>query len=96
MYLHIVDMSKPREVHQFTKQFVQYGWSLDVLINNAGCMINTREVGSEGVELNFATNTLGTYLLTTGLVKHLQDYESPQVITVTSGQCYQLVIYTKQ
>ena len=46
---------------------------LDVLINNAGCMVNTRTlvtVPDTDLELdtNFATNTLGTYLLTTGLV----------------------------
>ena len=56
-----------------------------MLINNAGCMVNTREVTSDGIERNFATNTLGTYLLTTGLLAHMKKYESPQVITVTSG-----------
>ena len=48
-------------------------------------MINTREMTGDGVERNFATNTLGTYLLTTGLLPHMKKYESPQVITVTSG-----------
>ena len=48
-------------------------------------MINTREMTDDGVERNFATNTLGTYLLTTGLLPHMKKYESPQVITVTSG-----------
>ena len=28
-------------------------------VNNAGCMINEREVIEEGYEKNFATNTLG-------------------------------------
>lgn len=28
-------------------------------INNAGCMVNQRELTEEGVEKNFATNTLG-------------------------------------
>ena len=28
-------------------------------INNAGCMINTRELTEDGLEKNFATNTLG-------------------------------------
>ena len=28
-------------------------------INNAGCMVNQRELTDEGLEKNFATNTLG-------------------------------------
>lgn len=31
----------------------------DLQINNAGCMVNTRELTEEGLEKNFATNTLG-------------------------------------
>ncbi len=30
-----------------------------VQINNAGCMVNQRELTEEGLEKNFATNTLG-------------------------------------
>lgn len=28
-------------------------------INNAGCMVHKRELNSEGLEKNFATNTMG-------------------------------------
>ena len=42
-------------------------------INNAGCMINERTVTSDGkLEMNFATNTLGTYCLTTALLPLLK------------------------
>merc|ERR1712038_1752686 len=61
---------------------------LDVLVNNAGCMVNSREVTEDGIEKNFATNTLGTYLLTEGLIPLLQNNTSvsrPRVITVSSG-----------
>ncbi|XP_078612431.1 dehydrogenase/reductase SDR family member 12-like isoform X2 [Branchiostoma floridae x Branchiostoma japonicum] len=54
-------------------------------VNNAGCMINTREVSADGLEGNFATNTLGTYILTTGLLPLLSQSEHPRVITVSSG-----------
>lgn len=30
-------------------------------INNAGCMVNNRELTEDGLEKNFATNTLGEY-----------------------------------
>lgn len=32
-------------------------------VNNAGCMVNQREVTEEGLEKNFATNTLGRIVL---------------------------------
>ena len=51
----------------------KYG-GIDVLINNAGCMVNTREVDTNGLEKNFATNTLGTHLLTSALVPLLSQY----------------------
>lgn len=31
-------------------------------VNNAGCMVNQRELTDDGLEKNFATNTLGTVL----------------------------------
>ncbi|XP_041752750.1 dehydrogenase/reductase SDR family member 12 isoform X2 [Coregonus clupeaformis] len=54
-------------------------------INNAGCMVNKREVSDDGLEKNFATNTLGVYLLTQSLIPLLQKSRDPRVITVTSG-----------
>jgi len=36
-------------------------------INNAGCMVNQREMNSDGLEKNFATNTLGKTRCTVAL-----------------------------
>ena len=39
---------------------MQYSFILRKLkINNAGCMVNQRELTEEGLEKNFATNALG-------------------------------------
>lgn len=83
--LHILDMSQPRKVWEFVEKFSSSSEALHVLINNAGCMVNTREVDDNGLEKNFATNTLGTYILTSGLIPLLLKHESPRVITVSSG-----------
>ena len=37
-------MSKPRDVTKFVKKFKDENKKLDVLINNAGCMVNKRSV----------------------------------------------------
>uniref|UniRef100_A0ABM5GL88 Dehydrogenase/reductase SDR family member 12 isoform X2 n=1 Tax=Pogona vitticeps TaxID=103695 RepID=A0ABM5GL88_9SAUR len=54
-------------------------------INNAGCMVNKRELTEDGLENNFATNTLGTYILTTLLLPLLGKEDDARVITVSSG-----------
>ena len=75
VFVHILDLSNPKEVLKFATAFTtenSENGGLDVLINNAGCMVNKREETPDGLEKNFATNTLGTYLLTEGLISLLQ------------------------
>ncbi|XP_033099841.1 dehydrogenase/reductase SDR family member 12-like, partial [Anneissia japonica] len=57
-------------------------------VNNAGCTIKTREKQEDGLEENFATNTLGTYILTTELIPLLSKSSEGRVITVSSGGMY--------
>lgn len=84
IHVHIVDMSNMRQVWEFAENFSQNN-TLHVLINNAGCMINQRELTDEGLEKNFATNTLGTYILTKALIPLLKKATDPRVVTVSSG-----------
>uniref|UniRef100_A0A8C2G228 Dehydrogenase/reductase (SDR family) member 12 n=1 Tax=Cyprinus carpio TaxID=7962 RepID=A0A8C2G228_CYPCA len=90
VHVHLVDMSNPRKVWEFASGFSQ-NHNLHVLINNAGCMVNQRELTEDDLEKNFATNTLGrkvnswTYILTTALIPTLKKSENPRVITVSSG-----------
>ncbi|KAK2905056.1 hypothetical protein QQF64_033272 [Cirrhinus molitorella] len=84
VHIHLVDMANPRKVWEFACGFSQ-DHNLHVLINNAGCMVNQRELTEDDLEKNFATNTLGTYILTTALIPTLKKSENPRVITVSSG-----------
>ncbi|KAM9486968.1 dehydrogenase/reductase SDR family member 12 [Clarias gariepinus] len=84
VHVHIVDMSSPRALWEFASSFSQ-NHGVNVLINNAGCMVNQRELTEDGLEKNFATNTLGTFLLTTALIPELKKSQDPRVITVSSG-----------
>ena len=51
-------------------------------------MTNQRTLNEYNLEVNFATNTLGTYILTESLIELLQTQVNPQVITVTSGKYF--------
>merc|ERR1712106_45956 len=44
IHLHILDLSKPKEISSFLGKWCSEHEKLDVLVNNAGCMVNTREV----------------------------------------------------
>ncbi|XP_035277573.1 dehydrogenase/reductase SDR family member 12-like isoform X1 [Anguilla anguilla] len=85
VYIHLLDMSETRKVWEFAESFKKRYRSLNVLINNAGCMVSQREVTNEGFEKNFATNTLGVYILTESLLPVLERSSNPRVITVSSG-----------
>ncbi|XP_051869261.1 dehydrogenase/reductase SDR family member 12 [Pristis pectinata] len=85
VFVHILDMSRPMMIWTFADEFQQTHGKLNVLINNAGCMINQRQMTADQLESNFATNTLGVYILTTALVPLLQKSEDARVITVSSG-----------
>ena len=86
IYAHIVNMSDPKAVLVFANRFKE---PLNVLINNAGCMINKRILTQDGFEKNFATNTLGTHVLTQNLIPNLRKTNLDQksrVIIVSSGE----------
>ncbi|XP_076013396.1 dehydrogenase/reductase SDR family member 12 [Genypterus blacodes] len=84
VHVHIVDLSSAHQVWEFAQNFSQNN-TVHVLINNAGCMVNQRELTEEGLEKNFATNTLGTYIITTALMPALKKVQDSRVITVSSG-----------
>lgn len=85
IHVHSLDLSNSRSVIEFGKKFSESEATLNVLINNAGCMVNNREVDENGLEKNFATNTLGTHLLTQSLIPLLSKSDKPRVVIVSSG-----------
>jgi NAD(P)-dependent dehydrogenase (short-subunit alcohol dehydrogenase family) len=55
---------------------------IDVLINNAGLLVQNKEKSVDGIELTFATNHIGPFVLTTGLVSLLKP--GARVVNVAS------------
>jgi NAD(P)-dependent dehydrogenase (short-subunit alcohol dehydrogenase family) len=49
-------------------------------VNNAGVLLNERKLTPEGYEMNFATNTLGTYLLTELMLPVLEQSAPSRVV----------------
>jgi NAD(P)-dependent dehydrogenase (short-subunit alcohol dehydrogenase family) len=57
---------------------------LDVLINNAAIYKSQREMTSEGLELMFATNHIGPFLLTNLLLDKLKTSAPARVLVITA------------
>jgi len=86
--LELLDVSSADSVRSFARRFVSRFDRLDVLVHNAGTMTPEREESSEGIELTFATNVLGGWLLTRELLPALSAADPGRIIHVTSGGMY--------
>ncbi|XP_030236871.1 DHRS-12_like_SDR_c-like domain-containing protein [Gadus morhua] len=85
IFVHILDLSETKKVWEFAESFKRKYKSLNVLINNAGCIMSQREENTEGLEKSFASNVLGVYILTKSLITLLEKSAEPRVVTVSSG-----------
>ncbi|KAG0694204.1 Dehydrogenase/reductase SDR family member 12 [Chionoecetes opilio] len=85
IHLHVVDLSRPREVVVWAQRFAAQHEKLHVLIHNAGCMLHERQVDEDGVECNFAVNTLAVHILTLIMMPLLERSEEPRVVMVSSA-----------
>ncbi|MCP9799332.1 oxidoreductase [Synechococcus sp. RedBA-s] len=61
---------------------------LDLLLNNAGVMAPPRCLTHDGFELQFGTNHLGHFALTSALLPLMEGRPDARVVTVTSGAQY--------
>lgn len=69
-----LDLSSLASVSALTDELVEDGRPIDILINNAGVMTPPeRRTTSDGFELQFGTNHLGHFALTTGLLPLLKE-----------------------
>lgn len=86
--LEFCDLSELRSVRRFAESFQARQERLDLLVNNAGVLPQKRSNTPDGLELAFATNVLGPFLLTSLLLPSLLAAAPSTVITVSSGGMY--------
>lgn len=81
----LVDLSSQRDIRQLSDQFKKKYQHLDVLINNAGAKILSRQVTVDGYEMTFALNHLAYFLLTNLFLDLLKKSGKARIINVSSG-----------
>lgn len=89
----IADLSLMADVVNLAKRLLKIGRPIDVLVNNAGALLNPRQETTEGLEASFALLLLGPYILSTQLKPLLKlatiKNETPaRIINVSSGGMY--------
>ncbi|CAM8976488.1 unnamed protein product [Rhodiola kirilowii] len=68
-----LDLSSISSVKEFVSQFKSTGLPLNLLINNAGICLTPYKLSVDGIELQFATNHVGHFLLTDLLLDTMKD-----------------------
>ena len=79
-----IDTSSQKSIHEFALQFRKKYSRLDVLVNNAGVNRPEREMSADGIELTFATNVIGYFLLTQKLIDLLRASAPARIVNVAS------------
>jgi NAD(P)-dependent dehydrogenase (short-subunit alcohol dehydrogenase family) len=84
----LCDLSDLESVRLLAKRLGGETGRLDVLVNNAGALAGERTLSVDGIELTFATNVLGPFLLTNLLLPVLERSRPARIINVSSGGMY--------
>jgi dehydrogenase/reductase SDR family member 12 len=83
-----IDLSDLSDIRRFAESFQARSDRLDLLVHNAGVLADERSYTRDGIELTFATNVVGPFLLTSLLLPELLAAAPARVITVSSGGMY--------
>ena len=83
--LMICDLASLASIRSFAKEFTDKYDGLDVLVNNAGAVFNSRRTTADGFESSFAVDYLGPFLLTHELLPMLKASAPSRVINLSSG-----------
>lgn len=80
----VADLSSRADVRALARQFMERHNRLDVLVNNAGGIFLRRQLSVDGIEMTFALNHLGYFLLTNLLLEPLKASAPTRIINVAS------------
>jgi len=80
----LADLSSQAEIRRLAEEIKARHPRIDVLINNAGAMITPRQESVDGIEMTWALNHMGYFLLTSLLLDTLRASAPSRVVSVSS------------
>ena len=84
-----IDVSKPDSIRSAAEEFSRSTDRLDVLVNNAGILLDDDKdvltTTPEIFETTLRTNTLGALLVSQAFVPFLKKSDAPRIVNVSSG-----------
>ena len=78
------DLSSQAEIRALAARLAAGAAAIDVLVNNVGAMFTRRRESADGIEMTFALNHLGYFLLTGLLLESLKASASGRIVNVAS------------
>jgi NAD(P)-dependent dehydrogenase (short-subunit alcohol dehydrogenase family) len=82
--VHYADLSRIAEMKRVAAEIAAAEPRIDVLINNAGAVFNPRAVTADGLEMTFAVNHMGYFVLTEGLRARLAASAPARIVSTAS------------
>ncbi|MGA2764801.1 MAG: SDR family NAD(P)-dependent oxidoreductase [Spirochaetia bacterium] len=81
-----VDLSSQKSIAEFSRQILERHARLDVLVNNAAVSRGTQPWArsADEIELTFATNVMGYFLMSEGLLPSLRENAHARIVNVAS------------
>ncbi len=79
------DLSSQAEIRALAERLAAGGAAIDVLVNNAGGVFTRRRESVDGIEMTFALNHLGYFLLTGLLLESLRANGGGRIVNVASA-----------
>ncbi len=83
--LMLCDFASQKSIHNFAKQFLSKYDTLHILVNNHGSINPKKVITEDDLEMTFAVNHLGYFLLTNLLLDVMKRSAPARIINVASG-----------
>lgn len=79
------DLSSQADVRRIAGEFLASGRPLHILLNNAGLIFPSFQESADGIEMTWALNHLGYFLLTNLLLDRIKQSSPARIVNVSSN-----------
>ncbi len=83
--VHLADLASIAATRRLAADIASAEPRIDVLINNAGALFNSRRVSADGLEMTFAVNHMAYFVMTQALSDRLKGSAPARIVNTASG-----------